>query len=137
MRKGIKSLQRTEFTPQFLNIMSNTKANGFFILILCALFSFPLSAQDSSEQYKRYFILSSASLSKEDVKEIRSSTERNEYLKIERFCAEENVLLVSARADYPKRVGEIQEEILSFFPNNDNKINIQLIQADDLEKYCN
>ena len=117
--------------------MSNTKAHGFFILIISALFSLQLSAQDSSEQYKRYFILSSASLSKEVVKEIRTATERNEFLNIERFCAKENILLVSARADYPKRVGEIQKEILSFIPENDNKINIQLIQADDLDKYCN
>ncbi len=71
------------------------------------------TAHAQQEPHYRYFEITSLQLNDSQVKAMETSLLRNEAMRIDQVCMNQNALLVSVNANYPKRIEDITAELQS------------------------
>ncbi len=107
-----------------------------FILSLSAQAQDP---QNSAADYFRYFEVTTGALSSDAQQKISNAFSRQDVIQTKMFCTRSNKLLIAVKADYPKRIDEISEEIrktLKAAMKETNVFKIETIALSDTSNFC-
>lgn len=90
------------------------KYSAFAIVCtLCVFFSFPVlvNGQPTISNYSRKIVLKTNSLTDVSFQSLKTHFEKNKYFTLNRHCNTSGITIIEVRADYPKRVNAIYDEI--------------------------
>ena len=113
----------------------------FKLALCCSLGFFLISsfsqAQESASYYRYFEVKLEQSVDME--KDIRSELFSQTPFQLRTSCNSRNSVLVAVRADYPKRVYQIEDELKTVIQSrisSDNIQSIHTVSALDLESFC-
>jgi hypothetical protein len=107
-------------------------------IICVGLLTCLVAKAQESETYYRYFEVKLKP--KVELEEQRNSLQsKGDYYQFHSSCEDRHSVIVAVRADYPKRIPAIEDELAVLFKKNmlsDKASSISIIKAPELQSYC-
>jgi len=115
----------------------------FIIFLFCINSGYQANAQESSTDtatYFRYFKLETGQLTSDQISKLEASFNNHKSIKLKSSCLDGKSMLLAVDASYPKRIEDVEAEIISITTNRLSKGDIRSVVSvalPDISNFCN